>query len=565
MKFFSGFSEIFIKGFNMSLTVRQVANLGGVSCLPKSGKVIVPHFLPRTIIVAEDRFPRLAAEIVGQRIERLQQRLDRPVNVTIAPGNTMIGFLDYLAQRRTIDWKNVNLFSIGEFLGIDSTSSVSLTNFYLKTILSKAPGVGAFFFWRPGGSPDEYLELIEKQGGLDLAVLGIGATYGDVVFNMPGCQPEESMARVKLPARTVREKWLSIAEGKLGQDRTWYAQVLGMANILAIPNLFLLARGRGKRDIVNRALFGSLGTEVPGALLRLHPHLVAILDHLAADMPLYPTKGERKAQQIIDENDFFKLVRQRKGAVSAVKNYLEVVEPEQLTEITGKIKARPASLDQMRWLLERGILEYFERNLADILHSVNDGASQQAVHGLFLKPLYVYRFPQIRRMTKERKKIFFTYFLLNIRAAESNLGSQLRSEEALDLTVNQILASTERAIYLPAVEAIIELLIYGQKSGSKFFAVSLIPILERSRTIPRFAWRLVDVLVRAERHEVVLAQLKNKNEFFELAKQVVLNIGRQFPELAKEMLEYLNNSGLRFGYREKLVKELKRIARLAAK
>jgi glucosamine-6-phosphate deaminase len=125
---------------------------------------------------------------------------------------------------------------------------------------------------------------IEADGGLDLQLLGIGRN-GHIGFNEP-CQLGREEA-LQLATRVVALHPFTVEDGQADlegtQDIPRRALTLGVKQILAARTILLLALGRGKAEIVSRAIEGPITPELPASLLRtVGDRMTWILDEAAA-------------------------------------------------------------------------------------------------------------------------------------------------------------------------------------------------------------------------------------------------------------------------------------------
>ena len=117
---------------------------------------------------------------------------------------------------------------------------------------------------------------IAATGGLDLVVLGLGRN-GHVGMNEPG-SPADAPTRVIELAPSTRDA----ARGYGADPVPTHGVTLGIAGILAARDVWLLATGAGKAEILARTLDGPITPDVPASLLRGHPGLRVIVDEAAA-------------------------------------------------------------------------------------------------------------------------------------------------------------------------------------------------------------------------------------------------------------------------------------------
>jgi glucosamine-6-phosphate deaminase len=120
---------------------------------------------------------------------------------------------------------------------------------------------------------DEWID----RGGLDLAVLGLGVN-GHLGMNEPGSPPDGRTARVDLAASTIEgaQRYFS------GRHRPTWGVTVGLGDLLRAGEVWVLATGPTKADIVARSLQGRAGPDVPASLLQDHPNCTWWLDPPAA-------------------------------------------------------------------------------------------------------------------------------------------------------------------------------------------------------------------------------------------------------------------------------------------
>jgi glucosamine-6-phosphate isomerase len=118
---------------------------------------------------------------------------------------------------------------------------------------------------------------IEEGGKMDVVILGIG-TNGHIAMNEPGTDRRTRSRVVDLHPSTqaVGQKYFKKTTS-LNKGIT-----LGLGTVLEARHIFLLATGEHKASIIQQALEGPVGAEVPASLLRDHPGLEVWLDEVAA-------------------------------------------------------------------------------------------------------------------------------------------------------------------------------------------------------------------------------------------------------------------------------------------
>lgn len=125
----------------------------------------------------------------------------------------------------------------------------------------------------------EYEKAIEKAGGIDLQVLGIGRT-GHIGFNEPGSLPTSKTRMVYLNDLTIKD-----AAGDFGgKDKVpTRAITMGVGTIMKAKRIVLLAWGEKKASIIKETVEGSVSDKVPATFLQTHPNVHFFIDDKAAE------------------------------------------------------------------------------------------------------------------------------------------------------------------------------------------------------------------------------------------------------------------------------------------
>jgi glucosamine-6-phosphate deaminase len=123
-----------------------------------------------------------------------------------------------------------------------------------------------------------YEQQIEKAGGIDLQILGIGAN-GHIAFNEPGSSLG-SRTRIKTLTGTTRE-----ANARFFKDPKevpTMAITMGVGTIMDAKTLLLLATGDAKADAIQATCEGPISARWPATIVQLHRLATVIVDKAAA-------------------------------------------------------------------------------------------------------------------------------------------------------------------------------------------------------------------------------------------------------------------------------------------
>lgn len=186
-----------------------------------------------------------------------------------------------------VDFSRVRTFNLDEFAGIEATHAGSFRRFMEEHLFAGIGIDGTRIHFLNGVAPDldaeceRYEAEIEKAGGIDLQLVGIGAN-GHIGFNEPGDALVARTHRVVLHEVTRREN--AVLFGGQPENVPREALSMGMATILHARAIVLVATGERKARCVERTVRGPLTTKLPASFLQTHRHVELFLDRAAASL-----------------------------------------------------------------------------------------------------------------------------------------------------------------------------------------------------------------------------------------------------------------------------------------
>jgi len=224
-----------------------------------------------------------AAEVARRGASVFEARvLARPGLVVALPtGRTPIDMYEILAARRKaggFDLSRATAFNLDEIL---LPRAMPQTFFQFMTRHAWEPlGIAPERRFIPDGETGDpeaecrrYEDAIAKAGGLDFAILGIGAD-GHIAYNLPG-QAGPRTHVVDLDPATI---------ATLGGDLRGplRAITMGVETIRSAKSIVLLATGSSKAEALRRMRDEPVGEGWPCTFLRDHRDLTVIADAAAA-------------------------------------------------------------------------------------------------------------------------------------------------------------------------------------------------------------------------------------------------------------------------------------------
>lgn len=199
----------------------------------------------------------------------------------LATGSSPVGAYKKIAEKNNtgeVDFSNVKSVNLDEYVGLNGGHEQSY-RYFMNNNLFKYINIDINNTYVPNGCATDveaeckaYDALIEKLGGIDLQLLGIGYD-GHIGFNEPDTYFEKATHKVTLDSSTIEANSRFFASR---DDVPTQAITMGMGGIMSARKVLLIANGKGKRDIVEKAFFGPITPSVPASILQLHPDLTVI-------------------------------------------------------------------------------------------------------------------------------------------------------------------------------------------------------------------------------------------------------------------------------------------------
>jgi glucosamine-6-phosphate deaminase len=206
----------------------------------------------------------------------------------LATGRTPIPLYRELVRMyrgHRLDLSRITTFNLDEFVGLRPGDRRSYQSFMRTHLFAHVNVPDGRMHFLDGLADDverecsRYERAIERAGGIDLQILGLGAN-GHIGFNEPGDALHAHTHRTRLRAATRR------ANASLFGGRPDHvpreALSMGMATILYAKRIVLLATGAAKARCVQRMLEGAVTPQLPASFLQLHRGAEVWLDRAAA-------------------------------------------------------------------------------------------------------------------------------------------------------------------------------------------------------------------------------------------------------------------------------------------
>ena len=228
-----------------------------------------------------------AAQEIATLIKQ-KQVLGLPCVLGLATGSTPIGLyaeLVKLHKQEGLSFKNVITFNLDEYYTIERDAFQSYWSFMHRHLFNHVDILPENIHIPNGELPKEntkqyckqYDEAIEKAGGIDLQILGIG-NNGHIGFNEPGSSLFSTTRLVTLENST------RIANARDFQSISQVPRMaitMGISTILKAKKILLMAWGN-KAAIVAQSVEGTVTEQIPASILQQHDDCTFVIDELAA-------------------------------------------------------------------------------------------------------------------------------------------------------------------------------------------------------------------------------------------------------------------------------------------
>lgn len=231
-----------------------------------------------------DKLSEKAASILAAQI------ISKPDSVLgLATGSTPVGAYKYLKkwhQDGLLDFSEIKSVNLDEYQGLGPEDVQGYYYFMIQNLFQDVNIRLEHTFIPDGLEEDsekvcrEYEELIQKMGGTDLQLLGLGHN-GHIGFNEPSEEFPPVCHCVSLAASTIEANKRFFEKE---EDVPRKAYTMGIGTIMKAKKILMLVSGKEKAEILNQVVNGPVVPGVPASVLRLHRDVTIVADADALSM-----------------------------------------------------------------------------------------------------------------------------------------------------------------------------------------------------------------------------------------------------------------------------------------
>jgi glucosamine-6-phosphate deaminase len=249
----------------------------------------ISHERIPTHIFADSEKASKAVALEIAALIRQKNKENRPAVLGLATGSSpkkVYQELIRMHKEEGLSFKNVITFNLDEYHPMEPDSVQSYVRFMKEQLFDQIDIPVTNYHLPDGTLPIEkipefckdYEDKIEKLGGLDFHLLGIGRN-GHIGFNEPGSLINSKTRLMTLDINTKIDA--AVDFGGLAKVPK-KAITLGVDKIMQAKRIVLLAWGEHKAESVARAVEGQVTSDIPASYLQQHTNATFILDETAA-------------------------------------------------------------------------------------------------------------------------------------------------------------------------------------------------------------------------------------------------------------------------------------------
>ncbi|MEG1585407.1 MAG: glucosamine-6-phosphate deaminase [Bacteroidales bacterium] len=236
---------------------------------------------------AQEASLEVALEIA--QLIRQRQKEFRSCVLALTGGNQAQGVYEELVRmhkEQNLSFSNVIVFNVCEFYPMPDASKT--IHYTLQDQLLNHVDINPANIYSPDNTDEKesvydfcmkYEQLIEKAGGIDLALLSLGQT-GSIAYNEAGSQIN-SLTRLILLDSETRKNVSRQYNSNEGAPAC--AITMGIATLMKSRRVVLLAWGENRSELVRRIVEGNVTDTLPASYLQNHPNTKIVLDLSAAE------------------------------------------------------------------------------------------------------------------------------------------------------------------------------------------------------------------------------------------------------------------------------------------
>ena len=225
---------------------------------------------------------KAAAEAAAKKIRELLNEKSE-VNIIFAAAPSQNEMLETLVAAEGIDWSRVRAFHMDEYIGLKKDAPQGFGNFLKEHIFGKLPfGVVEYINGQAEDMEAEcqrYAALL-KEYSTDLVLLGIGEN-GHIAFNDPHVAyfDDEKVVKAVELDDVCRQQQVNDGCFSSLDEVPRYALTLTIPTLVKAKTMICTVPAKTKANAVKNTVLGTITTECPASIMRLHDDAIMFCDN----------------------------------------------------------------------------------------------------------------------------------------------------------------------------------------------------------------------------------------------------------------------------------------------
>lgn len=243
--------------------------------------------MQKLIFKTKEQLGKAAAEAAAGEIKKAVETKGS-ANIILATGASQFETLAELVNAEGIDWSNVTMFHLDEYIGLNPDHPASFRKYLKQRFLDKVPALKAAHFVNgdaanPQAECDRLNQVIADHS-IDLALVGIGEN-AHLAFNDPPADFDTDRPYIVVNLdENCRKQQLGEGWFEKLDDVPTRAISMSIRQIMKSSFLITSVPDRRKAAAVKDALEGPVTNTCPASILQDHPDCKIFLDQDSASL-----------------------------------------------------------------------------------------------------------------------------------------------------------------------------------------------------------------------------------------------------------------------------------------
>ena len=183
----------------------------------------------------------------------------------LATGSTPLSLYKHM---RNTNWdaSKMYTFNLDEYADLPYNHPQSYEHYMEENLFTYKQFKKSYF---PSEKNYRNYDVMLRLFNIDIQILGIG-TNGHIAFNEPGTPKDSLTRKVELTENTRKDNSRFFDSM---DDVPTHAYTMGIESIMEAKQIYLLAKGKHKKDILEKACYGEVTSDIPASYLQEHKNV----------------------------------------------------------------------------------------------------------------------------------------------------------------------------------------------------------------------------------------------------------------------------------------------------